>query len=67
MRRSASPCSFVSSVPSKRTVPETGGGSCITARPVVDLPHPDSPTSPSVSPGAMSRLTPDTAWTRSPV
>ena len=32
-------------------------------RPVVDLPEPDSPTSPSVSPGAMSKLTLSTACT----
>ena len=30
---------------------------------VVDLPQPDSPTSPSVSPRATSKLTPDTACT----
>ena len=33
------------------------------ARPVVDLPQPDSPTSPSVSPWTMSRLTSVTACT----
>ena len=27
-------------------------------RPVVDLPQPDSPTRPSVSPAAISKLTP---------
>src|SRR5215472_13321167 len=32
-------------------------------RPSVDLPHPDSPTSPSVSPFLTSRSTPSTAWT----
>ena len=32
-----------------------------TARPVVDLPQPDSPTSPSVSPRASAKLTPSTA------
>ena len=31
--------------------------------PVVDLPHPDSPTNPSVSPGARSKETSVTAWT----
>jgi hypothetical protein len=30
-------------------------------RPVVDLPHPDSPTSASVSPGPRSKLTRSTA------
>ena len=43
-----------------------GGGSCMIARPVVDFPHPDSPTSPSVSPSSRSRLMPDTACTRLP-
>ena len=33
-----------------------GAGSCMIALPVVDLPQPDSPTSPSVSPGFTSRL-----------
>ncbi len=33
-------------------------------RPVVDLPQPDSPTSPSVSPALISNDTPSTAWTR---
>ena len=33
------------------------------ALPVVDLPQPDSPTMPSVSPLARSRLTSLTAWT----
>ena len=44
-----------------------GGGSCMMARPVVDLPQPDSPTRPRVSPGSTSKLMPDTAWTFSPV
>ena len=30
-------------------------------RPVVDLPQPDSPTSPSVSPAIIEKLTPATA------
>ena len=47
-------------------IPRRSAGAAITARPVVDLPHPDSPTSPSVSPGATSRLTSETACTRSP-
>src|SRR5215216_1420945 len=33
------------------------------ARPVVDLPHPDSPTRPSVSPGLTWNEMPSTAWT----
>ena len=35
------------------------------ARPVVDLPEPDSPTSAERLPGAMSNDTPSTAWTTS--
>src|SRR5579859_5977409 len=34
------------------------------ARPTVVLPDPDSPTSPSVSPRLIVRLTPSTAWTQ---
>ncbi len=37
-------------MPSNRTVPSVGSRSRIIARPVVLLPQPDSPTSPSVSP-----------------
>src|SRR5690554_1567761 len=37
------------------------------ALPVVDLPQPDSPTNPRVSPGRASRLTSETAWTFLPV
>src|SRR4051794_19218400 len=35
------------------------------ARPTVDLPQPDSPTRPSVSPSPIAKLTPSTANTRS--
>jgi hypothetical protein len=35
-------------------------------RVTVDLPHPDSPTRPSVSPGWMSNETPSTARTGGP-
>ena len=38
--------SSVSSVPSNLTEPEVGRISCSTERPVVDFPHPDSPTRP---------------------
>ena len=55
--------SSVSSVPSNLTEPDVGRVSCSTERPVVDFPQPDSPTSPSVSPGAMVKETPETAWT----
>src|SRR4029453_17535438 len=43
------------------TLPAAGRRSCRTARPRVDLPQPDSPTRPSVSPLPTSRLTSDTA------
>ena len=62
--RRASPLSAVRFVPSKVTDPEVGAGSCMIALPVVDLPQPDSPTSPNVSPSATSKLMFDTAWTR---
>src|SRR5215211_7131211 len=64
--RSASPLSLVRSWPSNTTVPDVGLGSWIMARAVVDLPQPDSPTRPSVSPSRMSRLTSETALTFSP-
>ena len=35
-------------------------------RPVVDLPQPDSPTSPSVFDSSTSKETPSTAWTLVP-
>ena len=44
-----------------------GRGSCMIARPVVDLPQPDSPTRPRVSPFITSKLMPETAFTFSPV
>ena len=51
--------------PLSRTSPPVmrpGGSSRpITAAPVSDLPAPDSPTTPSTSPGAMSNETPSTA------
>ena len=51
--------------PSSRTSPPVmrpGGSSRpITAAPVSDLPAPDSPTTPSTSPAAMSKETPSTA------
>src|SRR5215470_5880332 len=51
--------------PLKRTSPPTtrpgGSSSPMMAAPVSDLPAPDSPTTPSTSPGAMSNDTPSTA------
>ncbi len=45
-RRSASPRRSVSASPSKVTVPSVISSSARIARPIVDLPQPDSPTSP---------------------
>src|SRR5215510_15024825 len=44
-------------------VPPVGSRSRITVRPSVDLPQPDSPTRPRVSPALISRSTPSTACT----
>src|SRR5216683_5170522 len=63
MRRICSPGSCVSSVPSNFTEPLVGLYSCRIARPVVDLPHPDSPTRPSVSPFSTKKSMPSTART----
>src|SRR5579864_2978782 len=54
------------STPSRMTSPEVAGRSWVIIRPSVDLPHPDSPTRPTVSPGRMSKLTPSTAFTDAP-
>ena len=51
------------SSPLKRTEPAVGSIRRSTRRPVVDLPQPDSPTSASVSPRAISKLTSSTART----
>jgi hypothetical protein len=48
------------------TSPEVGSIRRRMQRPVVLLPQPDSPTTPSVSPGARSKLTPSTACTGRP-
>ena len=66
-RTSRSACGFmaVTSWPLKRTSPALGSISRKMQRPVVDLPQPDSPTMPRVSPAAMLKLTPSTACTRS--
>ena len=56
---------IVDALPSRRTSPpmmRPGGSSRpMTAAPVSDLPAPDSPTTPSTSPGAMSKETRSTA------
>ena len=63
--RSSRAESDVRSMPSKMIVPLVGSCSRISIRPSVDLPQPDSPTSPSVSPRRTSRSTPSTACTSS--
>ena len=47
--------------PRRSTSPEVGGWMPMMVRPRVDLPQPDSPTRPKVSPRAMARSTPRTA------
>src|SRR5947209_1488560 len=61
-RNSRSPMASTST-PDNRTEPDVGSTSRTTDRPVLDLPHPDSPTNPSVSPAEIEKLTPDTACT----
>src|SRR5687767_9044766 len=61
--RICSPPSVVSSVPSNFTDPAVGLYSWRIARPVVDLPQPDSPTRPSVSPFSTKKSMPSTART----
>src|SRR5687768_10804701 len=51
------------SSPSNSTLPEVMSSMRSTARPVVDLPQPDSPTSPRVSPRRTVKLMPSTAFT----
>lgn len=46
LRRSVSPLREAMSTPSNSTVPSVGGSRLRIARPRVDLPQPDSPTSP---------------------
>src|SRR3954471_7724240 len=49
------------SMPSKRTVPESGRSSIINVLASVDFPQPDSPTRPRVSPRPRSRVMPSSA------
>src|SRR5882672_6903747 len=51
--------------PSMVTSPELGGSSPTTIRATVVLPEPDSPTRAKVSPLAMSKVTPSTAFRNS--
>src|SRR5258708_4769009 len=61
--RSFSPRIELNSSPSNRTRPAVSGISWATSRPRVDLPQPDSPTNPRVSPRLIWNDTPSTAWT----
>src|SRR5712671_5783189 len=61
--RSAALSSVVTFAPLNHTSPDVGSMSRRMQRPVVDLPQPDSPTSPKVSPASSSKLTPLTACT----
>src|SRR5258705_844597 len=51
------------SFPLTRITPDVGRSSPTRSLARVDLPQPDSPTTPSVSPLWSLRLTPSTAWT----
>ncbi|VGP90287.1 hypothetical protein SB00610_04427 [Klebsiella quasipneumoniae subsp. similipneumoniae] len=53
------------SSPSKISSPLSWVSSCISSRAVVDLPQPDSPTTPRVSPFITVKLISSTAWTTS--
>src|SRR5690606_20272148 len=61
--RSSLPVSLKMSRPSNNTEPLVGGSSRISTWASVDLPQPDSPTTPSVSPLCRSNDTPSTART----
>src|SRR5258705_13081487 len=60
---SAPGCISVRFWPSRMTRPSELGTRRMTALPKVDLPQPDSPTSPTVSPASRSKLTSSTART----
>src|SRR3990172_6126448 len=47
--------------------PAVGSSNLRMSRPVVVLPHPDSPTSPKVSPELMTKSIPSTAFTTATV
>ena len=55
--------SDVSSVSPNTILPEVAFSTWTMARPVVDFPQPDSPTSPSVSPWCRLKVMPATACT----
>ncbi len=54
---------WLMSRPSNRICPPVGSSSRVSSRPVVVLPQPDSPTTPSVCPAATEKLTSSTACT----
>ena len=60
---SSSPLIVAISRPANVIEPLVGSVSRSSSRAVVDLPQPDSPTSPSVSPRRTSKETPSTALT----
>ena len=55
--------SFEMSRPRNVIVPEVGSSRRMMQRAIVDLPQPDSPTTPSVSPSFTVNETPSTAFT----
>src|SRR6476469_6636641 len=55
--------SRVMSWPRKTTEPPVGSSSFMMQRAIVDLPQPDSPTTPRVSPSRTANETPSTAFT----
>src|SRR3989449_3333993 len=61
--RSAVPVSSARLRPANSMAPAVGSSAASTSFDVVVLPHPDSPTSPSVSPGLIVKLIPSTALT----
>src|SRR6478609_3610759 len=63
IRRRSLPLAVTMSWPSNSAEPPVGFSSPQSRRATVDLPQPDSPTSPSVSPGYRSKETPSTALT----
>src|SRR2546423_6040366 len=55
--------SLVMSCPRNWIEPPVGSSSFMMQRAIVDLPQPDSPTTPSVSPSRIANDTPSTAFT----
>ena len=60
--RSSLPLSLVTSSPSRKIWPEVLSWRWMMVRPRVDLPQPDSPTTPRVFPFSMVKVTSSTAW-----